>query len=281
MRAQDIDFLIIGAAKSATTWLQTSLQADPAISMPDPEIHYFSRYYDRGPDWYLTQFPVADAVLRGEKSNSYLHEAVSAPRVHAMLPHARLVIQLRNPVERAYSDYCMLYRRGEVGSDICSHLKASPSGANRFLDDGLYRRQIQAYLDLYPAERILVLLYEDMIRDPDAQLRRLRGFLGRPAEAAAPVSRTKVKDRAEPMIGPRLRRMMRPFKPIARPFRQTSLFQATRSLVASEIRYPKLTSDLRNGLRDFYGPDVEDLGALIQRDLSGWLAQSSISTPLA
>jgi hypothetical protein len=280
MRAQDIDFLIIGAAKSATTWLQTSLQADPGISMPDPEIHYFSRHYDRGPDWYLAQFPVADAALRGEKSNSYLHDAVSAPRVHAMLPHARLVIQLRNPVERAYSDYCMLYRRGEVGSDIRSHLKAS-RGANRFLDDGLYRHQIQAYLDLFPAERILVLLYEDMIRDPDAQLRRLRGFLGQPAEAAAPVSRTKVKDRAEPMIGPRLRRMMRPFKPIARPFRQTSLFQATRSLVASEIRYPELTSDLRNGLRDFYTPDVEHLGTLIQRDLSGWLAQPSISTPLA
>ena len=47
-RMEDIDFLIIGAAKSATTWLQRSLQADPAVYMPDPELHYFSREYHRG-----------------------------------------------------------------------------------------------------------------------------------------------------------------------------------------------------------------------------------------
>ena len=73
MLMEDIDFLIIGATKSATTWLQKSLQADPLVSMPDPELHYFSREFSRGDDWYLSQFPARDdAFVVGEKSNSYL-----------------------------------------------------------------------------------------------------------------------------------------------------------------------------------------------------------------
>ena len=73
MLMEDIDFLIIGATKSATTWLQRSLQADPFVSMPDPELHYFSRAFSRGDDWYLSQFPASDLPLVvGEKSNSYL-----------------------------------------------------------------------------------------------------------------------------------------------------------------------------------------------------------------
>ncbi|KRB28385.1 hypothetical protein ASD99_04610 [Mesorhizobium sp. Root695] len=48
MRAEDLDFLVIGAAKSATTWQQQQLQADPGFSTPDPELHYLSRFYDRG-----------------------------------------------------------------------------------------------------------------------------------------------------------------------------------------------------------------------------------------
>ena len=56
MQLNDIDFIIIGAAKSATTRLQTQLQSDPAVYMPDPELHYFSREYDRGQDWYLSHF---------------------------------------------------------------------------------------------------------------------------------------------------------------------------------------------------------------------------------
>ena len=76
MTLDDIDFLIIGATKSATTWLQKSLQTDPRIAMPEPELHYFSREFDRGDDWYLAQFPKnAAGLVAGEKSNSYLESA--------------------------------------------------------------------------------------------------------------------------------------------------------------------------------------------------------------
>lgn len=280
MRPEDIDFLIIGAAKSATTWLQKSLQADPAVSMPDPELHYFSRNFERGTDWYLQQFPDPENRLVGEKSNSYLDDPVAPPRVHALLPHVRLIVQLRNPVERAYSDYCMLYRRGEVGRDIEAHLDTVRGADKRFLMGGLYHEQLTTYLDRYPAERIQVLFYEDMLREPDAQLRRARDFLGLPPAAAPLARREKVKDRTEAMIGPGLRRWMKPLKPLVRPFRGHPAFQAARGALAGEIRYPPLSPKLRARLVDFYAPDVDRLGALVRRDLSGWLGGSGAHTSL-
>jgi hypothetical protein len=72
----EIDFLIIGAAKSAATWLQRSLKTDPSFVMParDLELHYFSREFDRGNQWYLSHFPHTKEVgtVVGERSNSYL-----------------------------------------------------------------------------------------------------------------------------------------------------------------------------------------------------------------
>ena len=68
-----------------------------------------------GPDWYAAQFAGARTdQLIGEKSASYLADARVPARLRAVLPEARLIVQLRNPIERAYSDYCMLLRRGEV-----------------------------------------------------------------------------------------------------------------------------------------------------------------------
>ena len=123
MKLADIDFLVIGATKSATTWLQRSLQADPDVFMPDPELHYFSRELQLGDDWYLDQFAGAAPGQRiGEKSNSYLEDPQAAARIARSLPRARLVAQLRSPIERAYSDYCMMYRRGEVGRDVARYL---------------------------------------------------------------------------------------------------------------------------------------------------------------
>src|SRR5262245_42993527 len=100
---EDIDFLIVGAAKSATTWLQRSLQADTSVRMPDPELHYFSREYHRGADWYFNHFGLgAKDKLVGEKSNSYLDTPQAVHRIARHLPHVKIVAQLRNPVDRAY-----------------------------------------------------------------------------------------------------------------------------------------------------------------------------------
>lgn len=279
MTAEDIDFLIIGAAKSATTWLQQALQADAAVSMPDPELHYFSRFYHKGHDWYFDQFPKSENKrLTGEKSNSYLDTPAAAERIRLLLPHAKLIVQLRNPVERAYSDYCMLYRRGEVSGDIRAHLDVRNAG-NRFLVGGCYFEQVQRYQERFPESRILVVLFEDMVADPRAHIERVRAFLdiGPDAQTVLP---TKVKDRRDAMLGPRLRKVLKPLKPLLRPFRANAAFAALRGNFAREISYPPLTAELRLQLVDFYSAEVDRMAKLLKRDLSCWLTSDEAATPL-
>lgn len=276
MQFRDIDFLIIGATKSATTWLQQSLQQDATIFMPDPELHYFSRYYDRGDHWYLSNFAGQEhRRLRGEKSNSYLGMPQSAERIREKLPHALLVAQLRNPVDRAYSDYCMLYRRAEVGRNIAQYLDPRQAAGGRFLDRGLYYQQLQRYIDRFPMEQLLVLFFEDLKVDAGAQLSRVRRFLNLNDDFAPQPLAKKVKDKTQPIIGPRLRLLLRPLKPALAPFRQTAAFRRLHSMMTKELQYEPLSGDLRARMVEYYASETEKLGALVGRDLTGWLTQGS------
>lgn len=218
MEMGDINFLIIGATKSATTWLQQSLQLDPRVHMPDPEIHYFSRYHDRGDGWYLENFkPTSEGLVIGEKSNSYLDTPAAAARIHQSLPHVLLVAQLRNPVERAYSDYCMLHRRGEATGDIERYLDPRQGAGGRFLEGGLYFRQLRRFLEFFPRERLLVLFYEDLKRDAAGQVQDLRQFLGLDGNPAFEPVAQRVKDKTKPLVDARLRQILKPLKPIVAP----------------------------------------------------------------
>jgi hypothetical protein len=269
---QDIGFIIVGAAKSATTWLQQSLQQHPDIYMPDPELHYFSRGYDRGEAWYLSHFDNAERrPVVGEKSNSYMDTPEAAARIHRDLPNVQLIAQLRNPVERAYSDYCMLYRRGEVGKDVRQYLDPRTAQGGRFLNGGLYYDQLRGFLDLFPSERLLVLLFESIRNEPQRQLDTVQAFLKLDAGLQIPPVTEKIKDKTQPVINPGLRKVLAPLKSTVRPFRQSSVFRNMRSLVAREMRYAPLSDDLRNRLIDYYSPQVERLGEIVRRDLSPWL----------
>ncbi|WP_312366500.1 sulfotransferase [Ensifer sp.] len=272
MELRDIDFLIIGATKSATTWLQQSLQLDPRVYMPDPEIHYFSRYHDRGDPWYLENFnPASPGLVIGEKSNSYLDTPAAAERIHRSLPDVRLVAQLRNPVERAYSDYCMLHRRGEVTADIDRYLDPRHGAGGRFLEGGLYFQQLRRFLDLFPADRILVLFYEDIRSDAAGQVRDLRRFLTLEENPAFEPVAQRVKDKTKPLVDARLRRLLKPLKPIVAPFRQTKGFEALRSVISDEFKYVPLTRELSARMVGYYETETERLGNLLGRDLGQWL----------
>ena len=271
MQLNDIDFIIIGAAKSATTWLQTQLQSDPAVYMPDPELHYFSREYGRGPDWYLSQF--SDEGLGrtvGEKSNSYLYEPEAAARLHRDLPQVRLVAQLRNPVERAYSGYCMLFRRGEVGADIGSHLDPSSSENMQLLGSGNFASHLQSYIDLFGRERLLILFFEGVSDDPETQMSRVRAHLGLPPRPLAPEGREKVKDKTTPRVPAPLRKRLAWMKPVVRPLRGAPAFEAARRLIARETRYPPLPDELRKRLNDYYRPSIEALEQMSGQSLGHW-----------
>lgn len=271
MKFSDIDFLIIGAGKSATTWLQIQLQSDPAVYMPDPELHFFSRNLTQGEDWYLAQFDDAkrDRTV-GEKSNSYLYAPDAAQLIHDRMPHAKLIVQLRNPVERAYSNYCMLHRRGDVGSDIASYLDPSVAGENKLLVSGHFASHLQTYIDLFGRDKLLILFFEGVSADPEAQIAKVRSHLGLPPRRLAPSSRTKTKDKTAPAVLPEWKQRLGWMKPIVRPLRNTTAFETARGWIAREHEYPPLNDDLRHRLNDYYEPSISALEWMSGQSLERW-----------
>lgn len=275
MGGQLPNFVIIGAPKAATTWLTSNLRAQTRIFMPQPEIHYFNRNFSEGTAWYRAQFADAqtDQVV-GEKSASYLASPEVPERLRGVIPNARLIVQLRNPVERAYSDYCMLLRRGEVDRDIETHLNPATAATGRFIADGEYARHLSHWYDYFPKEQFLVLLYDDIRAKPGEAFEDVSRFLSLKLMPAANVDNS-VKVKSEPLLPLGMRRALAPLKGIAAPLRQQGWFRAIRGSIARPFEYPPLRDDLRKRLRDHYQADVAKLESMLGRQVSGWTERAS------
>ncbi|WP_395394158.1 sulfotransferase [Novosphingobium sp. BL-8A] len=270
-RAWRPQFIVIGAVKAATTWVQARLVENPAIFMPPPEPHYFSNEFARGEDWYRGFFEERpeSAYVIGEKSADYLAHPLAARRIAATLPDVRLVLQLRDPVERAYSDYKMFYRRGTVKGPPEDYLATPDSPFPRFLQDGLYACHLSRWFDLFPRDQILVYLYEEVVADPAHIVDAVSHHIGvDPVHEAEPATRENSSRSA--ILPLPLRRALAPLKSSLRPLRGHPVFEGMRSLLAREVAYPPLTPALRARLRDFYARDVESLEAMSGLNLARW-----------
>lgn len=264
------DFVIIGAAKAATTWIAHQLRQRDDIFLPGPEPHYFSREYERGSEWYARWFDgAAPGQLIGEKSADYLADDAVPRRLARDLPAAKLIVQLRDPVQRAYSDYCMFYRRGAVGRDVAEALDPARTRHPRFLNDGLYARHLERLFDHMPASRVTIVLHDDIVADPERSLARVTDALGLP-ERPPSAPEARINDRATPLAPSALRRLPPSLKAAIAPLRTIAPFAAARRVIARPVVYPPLDADVRHRLRDFYREDIARLSALTGLDLASW-----------
>src|SRR5262249_23883612 len=120
-RAVKPSFLGLGAQKCASTWLHRIVAEHPQVAMPTvKELDFFSNHYDRGYRWYESQFPAVDGDMRtGEVSPSYFHDIRVPARVRAYAPEMKLIVTLRDPVERALSNHRHEVRAGHIdGADL-------------------------------------------------------------------------------------------------------------------------------------------------------------------
>jgi hypothetical protein len=171
---------LIGAMKAGTTSLAHLLDRHPKITLAQPkEPDYFTRHFHRGMDWYKTVFASPpDAVLL-DASNSYTAAPVpgvsvepGSPdfpfigvpgRIHAINPRPKFVYVLRDPVTRTYSAYWHMVRVGEETQDFRTAIGREDQFYLRISD---YQYQLEKYLELFPPQSFLFLLFEEMVRDP-------------------------------------------------------------------------------------------------------------------
>jgi Sulfotransferase domain len=193
------DFLILGAQKAGTTALYAYLRWHPQITGPSfKEVSFFDRHYARGERWYRAHMPVRRSGIVGEASPSYLFHPSAPERVARMLPGARLIALLRNPVDRAFSHYqheVALGREELPFEDALAREDERMAGeVERMLRDpayfsyawwnytyaarGRYAEQLERWFRSFPSEQLLVLLTDELAADTGATYERVLEFLG-------------------------------------------------------------------------------------------------------
>ena len=202
--AERVSFLVAGVQKGGTTALFDYLAETPGLALSEvKELHFFD---DEAVDWaapdygaYHARFPPFDGRPRGEATPIYLYWPRSLERIAAYNPAMRLIVVLRDPVERAWSHWRMEFARGAETRPFAWCIRegrqrlfaggmeaATPWGFHRefsYVERGFYGEQIARLLTLFPREQLLVLQAEFLRADPGAALGQVRAFLGLPPGA--------------------------------------------------------------------------------------------------
>jgi hypothetical protein len=294
------DFLVVGTARSGTTSIYNYLKGHPEVFIPEMKESYFLAYGGEVSEFshhktpvvttledYASLFePAGGGKLLGEVSASYLylHES-TIPNIRKYLPgwqDLKIVIVLREPVERAYSMYKAFVRWEEEPLRFEEALESIPERMREnwhpeydYLGYGFYYEQVKAYMDNFPD--VKVLLYDDLKRDPRGFMEDLAVFLGAAGAAASGAGGERYNPSEVPfswrlhqwLKKPDLVSSVFPFVKIIPLEKRIEWTQRLKSLnVGRRLRMKPRT---RRRLKALYRDDVMRLQGLIGRDLSAWL----------
>lgn len=233
------NLFIVGVGKAGTSSLAEYVSHHPDIFIsPLKEPHFFSDATPRlaptvkAEEDYLRLFSDAQEPVRGEASVSYFWDPGSASRIRRVRPDARIVVILRDPVERAHSHYWHAYKNGVERRPFAlaaqQELAGSrPAGLEPYLARSLYSEPLARYLEAFPGN-VHVVFFEELVHDPASELVKLFSFLQvppGPAEHADASAHNAFALPRNPLAGAL--------------FRSANVRRAARSLVPSALR-PRL-----------------------------------------
>lgn len=288
------NFLVIGAQKAGTTALYEYLRQHPQIYMsPVKEPHFFtyegekldSRGLGRSSNLPVTNIEAyrklfqgaSSEIATGEVSPSYLYSLKAPERIRHYIPEAKLIAVLRNPVDRAYSNFLHLTRDGrEPLIDFAQALREEKArilnnwGFNwHYQQKGFYYAQLKRYFDIFEQQQIRVYLYEDLNNNPASVLKDIFQFLGVDEAFVLDTSvRHNVSGIPKNKVLHALLVNLKPITTALKPLLPAGLRQYIRNQVLDKPS--PLPPEVRRQLLEVYRPDILQLQGLIQRDLSKW-----------
>ena len=268
------NFLVIGAPKAATTWIADGLREHPDIYLPElKELRYFcGENFDKGQDWYESHFrKVSGEPVIGEASPSYLGSRDATRRIAQRLPQAKLIVSLRHPVEQAFSFYWHQLTRGEINLD---------TEFQTFFDQSrprasYYGSHLSRYMEAFPAENLLVLLYEEDIEQrPREGMRKCYDFLDVDPHFVPGVLERKSNTRREVTAFHGVTRLARQGlrllpREVAQPVKNAS--KRVLKMLPNKRGAPALDRSLRQSLLEkYYLDDIRQLEQISGRDFGVW-----------
>lgn len=241
------DFIIIGVQKGGTTSLYKYLIEHPNIApIYVKEPHFFDIHFHKGIGWYRSHFPTAvekyyarhiqkHDLITGEASPYYLIHPLTPKRIAKTLPKAKLIMLLRNPIDRAYSQY--QHQRRQAGVEPLSFEEAIDCEEQRLADEAeklardekyvsfnhrhysylarsTYIDQLPAWMSTFPKEQLLILKSEDLYTEPSSIVKQTLEFLNIPVVEQEKKYKPFNEARYTPMEPATRERLVKYFKPL-------------------------------------------------------------------
>ena len=293
------DFLVPGASRSGTTTLYHLLSAHEGLFLPDrKELHFFDRAtnYERGLGDYESRFAPAGERPAGEVTPSYFPRGVvyrngdhdsyewrpddDAPaRIRRAYPDVKLVVTLRNPVTRAHSQFRKNYRQGRERADSFAEAVREELAGERPKETNprcwVYRNRypvhVGRWLDLFDRDQVRFLVFERWTDRPERALDEVCEFLGVEPRGAWPETDRKRNAGGTPRVvaGNRLYQDYLAHTAVARVLRRFRVPHVADALNSSP-GYPDLSDEARELLAAEFGPEIDELESMIDRDLDPW-----------
>jgi len=268
-----LDFVGIGPQRTASTWLYEMLRRHPAIALPSgvKETKFFDEYFHKGWEWYARHFEDASpSQVRGEICPTYFDHAAARERLKRAFPDLKVIVNLRNPVERAFSVYRLELTKGRVTGGFREAIARNP----RIITSGHYAEHCPLWEAEFGRDRVLYLTQEEIRANPRQVLDTVYEFLGVPS---VPVPEAVREDFSVTHV-PRYPRLARAFSETARFLRAYRLhWLVNLGKAASLTRVYQggkgtetLTPELRRDLLQTFDRDIRWVEQKLGREFPEW-----------
>jgi hypothetical protein len=170
-------FIVVGPPRTGTTWLYKVLSPYTRLPTPTNEIRFFDLHFHRGFEWYLSHFEIESGKgPMGEVAPTYFASALARQRIAESIPNVKLIFIFRDPVQRVVSLYRMKRAYGMIPWEFEEALEKDVE----LISSGMYATQFSEWRRMFPAEQMLVTIYEDLCSEPQEFINSITSFIDIP-----------------------------------------------------------------------------------------------------
>ena len=279
------DFICVGPGRTGTTWLHSVLEPHACLPRRIKETRFWGQLYHLGIEAYAAHFAHGDRARPAGEICPYFPEVAARRRIASYLPQCKIIVILRDPVERSYSQYRRFRSRAIVYHPFEEALEKHP----RIAETNRYAHHLRGWIDTFGGSNVLILLFDELRSDPQRFLDRICAFIGIPAidlktitigareinsDNRMPRSDTLARLGSRLLEGMYRRSLYRRIDLIER----TALYDL---FFGGGQPYPALAPDLEARVRARMLPEIAAVETLTGFDLSRWKVQRTVGPEFA
>jgi hypothetical protein len=264
--------IAVGPKRTGTTWLHQNLVGQVGLPYGVKETHFFDKFYDRGIEWYGRHFLHCNGYLPIlEVAPSYFHSPAAQLRIAEHIPECKIICTIRNPVDRAYSLYRLLRIYGETKLTFEEAFDRIPE----FKESNRYVHHIAAWQRTFGIDRVLIMFFDDLKKDPQKYIKRICDFIGIPEirfneeVLKSPAKELLSRNGYLAYLGEQMGYLLRFFQAykVLNAFKGLGL---RKLLFEGGGELPPMKVETGTKLKAYFFPEIEGLEKISARDLSCW-----------